>query len=379
MIRRLYTTILMVSLIIVLAVSASVKASVINLGTLGGNYSRAYGINNSGQITGVAKNSSGSDRIFFWSNGTMINTGYSVGNTPGSYSVFDLDDNGNIVGGYKSSTPYPGTEYYFWNACVLKNNGGSWSYKTLPHNSWGSTFDVSSSGKIVGYDAIYGADYQGVVWTPDANFNYSASFVVNTYGRGINSSNHIVGETFTNTLGTLSNYSYRYWSTWGGTSVVIPGAWYNNSPGGVRDISDSDEIIGSTTYSNAVVWRNPYDTNPVNLGSGFASKINDNGTIIIGNDGSDIVLWIKNGADWSDFIRIDSLNALVNDATWYLGGVTDVNNLGQVVGWGTYNGETRAFLINDVAGLLGSPVPEPHTVILLFLGASELIRRKIKR
>ena len=47
----------------------------INLGTLGGNYSHAQDINEKGQIVGISETLTGDRHAFLWQNGSMIDLG----------------------------------------------------------------------------------------------------------------------------------------------------------------------------------------------------------------------------------------------------------------------------------------------------------------
>ena len=87
----------------------AVDYSIIDLGTLGGNnYSKAYGINNSGQIVGYSTNtSSGYSRAFLYQNGTMtdLNSLLPTGSGWVLTEAIDINNNGQIVGqGYIGGT-----------------------------------------------------------------------------------------------------------------------------------------------------------------------------------------------------------------------------------------------------------------------------------
>lgn len=67
----------------------------------GGTYSVADGINNSGQIVGVATTSNGDLNAFLYSGGSMQDLGTLTG---GTYSVATaISDNGQIVGYAKTA------------------------------------------------------------------------------------------------------------------------------------------------------------------------------------------------------------------------------------------------------------------------------------
>lgn len=72
------------------------------------------------------------------------------------------------------------------------------------------------------------------------------------------------------------------------------------------------------------------------------------------------------------------LNTLLDPsaAGWVLHEVTDINNAGQIVGYGRFNGLARAFILNAVA----APVPEPETWVTMMLGVALLgVRRRAGR
>lgn len=66
-----------------------------NLGALGGQYSGGYGINNRGQVTGLAQLADGTIHAFLYSGGTMQDIG-SLGGTLASGTA--INDQGNVAG-----------------------------------------------------------------------------------------------------------------------------------------------------------------------------------------------------------------------------------------------------------------------------------------
>jgi probable HAF family extracellular repeat protein len=76
-------------------VSATIAYNMIDLGTLGGAYSNAYGINDAGQIVGNAYTASGQNHAFLYSDGNMTD----LGTLGGAYSnAYGINDAGQIVG-----------------------------------------------------------------------------------------------------------------------------------------------------------------------------------------------------------------------------------------------------------------------------------------
>src|SRR3954471_10776733 len=74
--------------------------SVTNLGTLGGSNSFAFGLNNSGQVTGGSATSTGAQHAFLYSNGQMTDLGTLGGATVG----YGINDAGQVAGSSETST-----------------------------------------------------------------------------------------------------------------------------------------------------------------------------------------------------------------------------------------------------------------------------------
>ena len=68
-----------------------------DLGTLGGTFSRAMGINNAGEIVGYSKLADGSEQPFLYRNGVMEDIGNVIGAPPGGRAL-DINIHGDIVG-----------------------------------------------------------------------------------------------------------------------------------------------------------------------------------------------------------------------------------------------------------------------------------------
>ncbi|MDQ1274646.1 MAG: hypothetical protein QG610_218, partial [Euryarchaeota archaeon] len=80
-----------------------------DLGTLGGDYGYAYGINNKGQKLGESETETGETHAFLWQNGVMTD----LGTLGGSYSrAFKINENGQIIG--KSETGTGETHATLW-------------------------------------------------------------------------------------------------------------------------------------------------------------------------------------------------------------------------------------------------------------------------
>ena len=96
----------------------SINYTITNLGTLpGGDYSAAYAINNQGQIVGVSNSSSGS-RAFIYENGTMQDMGVSYTGNPESRVGIDINNLGQAV-----VTSAEGEPFVYQDGVVTKLKG----------------------------------------------------------------------------------------------------------------------------------------------------------------------------------------------------------------------------------------------------------------
>jgi uncharacterized membrane protein len=81
-------------------------------------------------------------------------------------------------------------------------------------------------------------------------------------------------------------------------------------------------------------------------------------------------------AVWQDGQIYDLNNLIPSDSGWALTSATAINDLGEIVGYGTYQGIGVPFVLMPTAGSPSS-IPEPATLsILAFAGLPVLLRRK---
>jgi probable HAF family extracellular repeat protein len=113
------------------------KYKIIDLGTLWGEYTFAYGINNAGQIVGFSTNEiSSPSRAFLWENGNMID----LGNLGGYYSgAFKINNLGQVTGISKDSTDQ--NHVFLWENGMMKDLGLSFSNGGQDINDHGEIVD----------------------------------------------------------------------------------------------------------------------------------------------------------------------------------------------------------------------------------------------
>lgn len=343
------------ALLLFFLVSPLVSANtfeIIDLGTLGGNYSNANAINDAGQITGISRSvppPGTGDRAYIWENGNMTNLGpigvTSYGNNISEAGYIAGTTYVNVGGGSVSGRAF------LWDAGyvqTLDTLGGDFSQGT----------GVNDSQQVVGFSRTTAGQTHAFLWdggimtdlTPTAS--YSQASAINNAGQITGSTNGIAGGAF-------------IWDSQNGMTVIGSGAG--------MAINNLGQVAGfylAGSQYHGFLWDG---TSQIDLGTLWgrsdAYGLNDRGQVVgrTGDYGNfHAVLW-ENGA------MLD-LNNLIDPASgWVLNYANDINNNGDITGMGTFNGESRAFLL--------TAVPLPSAVLLFvpgLLGLTVLARRNKK-
>jgi probable HAF family extracellular repeat protein len=318
--------------------------SIVDLGSLGETSSYAEDINASGQVAGF-RLSSGLDQSFLYTGPG----GMQILTPPGGTAseAYGINDSGQVTGYYYI---VGGHEHaYIWTKAT-----GFQDLGMLPGGIQSYGYDISNAGAVCGY-ADTSAGFRAFLYTSAAGMQSLGTLAGGSMSKayGMNNTGEVVGyataadgqpHAFLYTNGTMSDLT-----TFGGLSSKA------------YDVNDSGQVVGN--WVNAEGQQQAFLWNPngamTNLGgvNANAENINDLGAVV----GESTVGASLHAFLWQNNIMTD-LNTLIDPASgWTLNLALHINDSGQIVGVGTFDGETdRAFLLN--------PTPEPVSIIFFGTG-----------
>jgi len=286
------------------------------LGALPGTTSSdAYGINNSGEVVGESYvNRQGSDEIaFIYENGQMVAVG------PSDSIAFGINDSGVIAGVVGGSAAVGTTTLMslgFPGSANAINNSGQIAAADNTGNNHAALYSggqLTLTGELPGGAAsnAYAINNQGTV----AGWSYSSSGPVPIIYNG--------------TLAALPTLS-------GSVSSEANAINDNGQVAGQAQMNNGN--LGAFLYTNGAVT----DLGTLGGNNTTALGINNSGQVVGSSNNRAFVY--SNGA-------MSDLNSHLDPASstgWTLQVANAINNKGQIVGQGTLNGKTEAFLLTPM-------------------------------
>jgi probable HAF family extracellular repeat protein len=344
--------------------SAEVRYAVTDLGSLAGNGTTPYGINESGQSVGWSA-VTGRQHAFFHDGTSMIDLTALAANS-GSFGGHagvsnGLNDHGQVIG-YARSSSADSPHASLWSTSTgmqdLGTLGGLASHAQA----------INNSGQVVG-DADTPGPIHAFIWTSSGGMTDLGALAGNSWAYDINDGGQVTGVTQIPTTG------YTRAFIWSSSTGMVPlgtlggrhsQAFGINSLGhvvGSAQTADGDgnHISHASLYDGAMM----HDLGTLGGNNSEAAAVNDFGVVVgdssIPNDNT-IRAFVYDG---SQMLRLDQL---VDPAPgWTFFYARDINNAGQIV--------VEAVLPSDpvVYALLLTPIPEPDSCALLGAGAAAIV------
>ena len=350
----------------------------IDLGTLGGTESKAFGLNNSGQVVGESTiTGSAPKHPFIWRDD----------NGDGDSDPGEMKDLGTLAGGTGTASSVNSSSYAVGNATNASQTQQAFIWRDDNGNGISDPGELSNLGTdgavALASDINDTAQVVGTKETDPGSLG-SAAFVWNVNsgiqlvagngtitpidGSGINNASNIVGS------GTVASGTHGFIRKSG--SLLDLGT-LGGSISRAQEISEDDYVVGLSEVLSpagafhAFIWHDDNANGVSDSGelkdlgtlggtSSFAYDINSTHHVVgssnIMSGDSHAFLWHDdNGNGANDSGEMKDLNSLIPPGSgWTLQEARSINDNGQIVGFGINpSGQTRAFLLRP-AGFSGN-------------------------
>jgi probable HAF family extracellular repeat protein len=338
--------------------------TVLDLGTLGGTFSSANGISNSGWVSGIS--TLPGDTVvhaFLWRNGVMTDLGTLGGSN--SLTFFKPNDSGDLGGGAETSTPDPLGEdpcgnhliclpvvWQGFHAAPLPTLGGNNGFAQETNNRGELVGTAENTTQDPNCEPPQVLQQKPVIWEKGEVYalpmypgdTVGAAHAINDRGQATGWS----GKCARTDVG-FAGFHALLWQNGTATYLGSLGGTLNTQGLGINNrsqVAGYGDLAGDTTY-HAFLWQNgvmsDLGTLPGDVASG-ADGLNDRGQVVGGSFDA-----ASNGRAfiWQNGIMTD-LNTLIppNSPLYLLEAMGVINDRGQIAGYAVQisTGEVHAFL-----------------------------------
>lgn len=320
-----------------LALPGRAHYSVTDLGTLGGDYSSARGINANGVVTGISSDAEGHSAVFIYALGQMTSPGALDGSAVFANGINSSND---LVGYAGEGNFYRAFRYRNGRLKDIGDLGGGVA-TAYAINSLGNV--AGSSRTADGYDKPFllkgGRMIDlGTLGGHDA-WQWNAAL-------GVNDSYQVTGSS----TDASGNFLAFLWQDGHMRSIgTLGGSWSVGSAINASGAITGLAYLPGDLEAHAFLWRDgtmeDLGTLPQSDGFSWGFGINSSGAVV----GLSQVIRNANYIDYAfvrDGGRMKNLNILIpKDSGWVLNAAYGINDSGQIVGEGTIDGKMHAFLL----------------------------------
>ena len=352
--------------------------AITDLGTLGGPFSIAYDVTNSGRVVGTAAVAEGYHHAVYWENGVIHDVG--------SLGGLNAEAGGRAVGGQlaiisETASQDPLGENFCGYGTGLVCAAATWDHGELTQlptlgGTNAAALQSGPAGLIVGVAEDGVADescippqkthFQAVVWDrgeihelpPLPGDEVGAALRINDRGQAVGTSGPCSATSYG---GFVLGVHAVLWDQGRPVDLGSPGDGLVTV---AADVNDRGAVIGSASFADgsqhAFLWTREGGIRDLGLMSSdpadavnTAFEINDRGQMV--GASCDVTGQICRGYIWQNGVMTDVNELLPQDSPLYVILATAINDAGQIAGLaidlGT--GEAHAFLAKPAAGSAG--------------------------
>lgn len=314
-------------------VQGAPKYTITDLGTLGGDLSLANALNEHGHVVGQSRTATKDTRAFVYRDGKMTNLGTLGGNY--SYAT-GINDAGIIVGNSKPSDKKEHHGFVYQNGTMtdIGTLGGDWCI----------TKDINNQGLIVGLSSNSDQKSNAFLYKDNKMHSLGVLLGVQSVAHAISEKGQITGIT-TYKKDSFDMHTFIY------TAEKMTDIDPAGNESYAFDINIKGEATGwrriSSKVSHPFIYTEGKITEFETLGgeSAHGNAINDHSQIVgesKNKDGERRAFLYENG-------KTLDLNDLIEPGQWTLIQAKDINNKGQITGYGiNAKGQNHAFLMTPV-------------------------------
>lgn len=333
------------------ALYSSGNVTVIGLGALGDTHSEGYAINSVGQVAGSSFTTTDQWHSFYWSDR----------NHDGAATANEMLDLGSLrpsedswpwainAAGWVVGVSYVGSAYHAY----IDIGNGMEDMGTLggPHSN---ALDINSSGYVIGMSYLANGRYHAFLDTGGGMTDIGTAIGGNNVAHGINDFGEIVGWWSSalnatpglETTGVNPADCYGFLYVDGTVSAIASLGGRGTYP---TDINNYKQVAGysQTTggQDHAFLWQDGglKDLGTLGGSASWAWRLNNVGQIVgwsyTASGLLHAFLWDPSSG------MIDLNNLLPAGSGWVLERAYDINDAGQIVGYGVYQGKNQAFVL----------------------------------
>ena len=327
-------------------------------------------INESGQVAGVFTDGTGATHGFIYSVGL-----FTALDVPGAAAYYtqtigasiNINASGQVAGSFSDTTGvFHGFVY----------SGGAFTILDAPGSVDTYVAGINAKGQVVGYYTDASNFNHGFVYSGGNFTMLNAPGSVGTQLTGINDSGQIVGSLTQAGHGFQGSFGYVYYSQGflfsGGVFTILDPirapSYYD--PSGVptfsvtTSISPNGQVAGYAAYGPpftiGFIYNNGLFTIPIAQSGGVFEDINSSGQVVGYTDtiliyGADPFAYGVFLYSADVFTGILTLLPTSNASGLGLNYPSAINDAGQIVGSGTINGQSHAFLLTPISLTINNP------------------------